>query len=177
MTETEPGRRLFFQRFAALLVDALLLLGVLIPVDILIQRWQNYQPVTGPEIWNVLLWNFSVPIWAYFLAFDILPGHATIGKRIFRLTVRRAEGAPVGAGRLVARNVVKLLPWELVHFSALSIQAASTQRLGPPSLTMTLASVLLVLYFVAAAISRGRRSIPDLVAGTEVVSRRTPDET
>lgn len=175
MTETEPGRRLFFQRLAALLVDVVLLLGVLIPVDILIQRWQDYQPVTGPEIWNVLLWNFSVPIWAYFLASDILPGHATLGKRLFRLRVRRVDLQPVGVVRLVGRNVVKLLPWELIHFSALSIPATSTQRLGPPSLTMTLASVLLVLYFVAAAISRGRRSIPDLVAGTEVVSRRIAD--
>jgi uncharacterized RDD family membrane protein YckC len=146
-------------------------------VDILIQRWQNYQPVTGPEIWSVLLWNFSVPIWAYFLAFEILPGHATIGKRIFRLSVRRADGTPAGLARLVVRNVVKLLPWELVHFSALSVPATSTQRLGSPSLTMTLASVLLVLYLVAAAISRGQRSIPDLVAGTEVVNRRMLNET
>ncbi|MGH7658613.1 MAG: RDD family protein, partial [Gemmatimonadales bacterium] len=158
---------LLFRRSVAFFLDILILFAVLAPAGLLVQSLLDYQPVTGPEIWTALLWNFSIPVWIYFILCDMSRTGATLGKRILGLRVRRVEGdMPLGFWLAFGRNAVKLLPWELVHFSAFAISHDLSRLSAGQTFGLTLANALIVIYLVTAAMSRGHRSVHDYAAGT-----------
>ncbi len=71
--------------------------------------------------------------------------------------------------RALGRSAVKLLPWETTHLSAFTFSAEPGGSLDLGQLIgLTIANVLIVVYFVVAACTGGRRSIHDYVAATEV---------
>lgn len=163
---------LLVRRSFAFLLDILILFVVLVPAGLLVQSLMNYQPITGPEIWTSVLWNFSIPAWIYFILSDMSRNGATPGKRILGLGLRRLDSdMRLGIWLSFGRNTIKLLPWELVHFSAFAISHDLNQLNAGQTFGLTLANVLIVIYLVTAAMSGGRRSVHDYAAGTELVRR------
>ena len=72
-------------------------------------------------------------------------------------------------GPAPGRTAVKLLPWETTHLSAFAFSAEPGVSLERGQLIgLTIANVLIVVYFVVAACTGGRRSVHDYVAATEV---------
>jgi uncharacterized RDD family membrane protein YckC len=164
--------RLLIRRAGAYLLDVTLLFLVLYPVGQLLRPaigWQAPSPPTGLGVWLASALNFSVPSWTYFVLSDSSASGATVGKSLLGLRVRRVNEASVGMARALGRTAVKLLPWEITHLSAFAFSAQPGGSLGLGQLIgLAVANVLIVVYFVVAACTGGRRSVHDYVAATEV---------
>ena len=158
-----------FLRRALAYADIAILFALLGPAGFLVQQAIGYSPSSGQEIWGVLVLNFSIPAWIYFWLSDASARGATIGKRIFRIRVVGIDGQAFGAGRALARTAIKLLPWELVHLSAFALSEDLDAFSIIQSVGLTAANLLLLFYLWLAFVSRGRRSVHDVLADTRVV--------
>lgn len=156
------------RRVAAYLLDILVLFGVLAPAGQIILRLFDALPRTGPAIARVVLWNFSLPAWLYFILSDGSAAGATLGKRLLKLQTRTVNGERLSLGRALARTAVKLLPWELVHLSAFALSTGLGQFSPAQVAGLVAANLLTVVYLGVAVATRGRRSVHDYVAGTLV---------
>lgn len=168
-----PGRLApwgpLLRRCLAYTVDVVLVWVVLAPLGFAASALLGLPiPSTGPEIARVILWNFSLPVWAYFTLADASASGATMGKRWCGVRVRRADGARVGVARAAGRTLVKLVPWEVVHVAMFAL-ATDLSTFGTAQLIgLNLANALIVVYLGVAVATRGRRSVHDVVAGTVV---------
>jgi uncharacterized RDD family membrane protein YckC len=157
------------RRAAAYLVDILLLFAILAPAgQLLLWLFGAAPPQTGPAIARVILWNFSAPAWLYFFIGDWSASGATLGKRLLKIQVTGTGGKRLGVGRALARTVIKLLPWELVHLSAFALSADLSQFSPTQIIGVSAANLLTVVYLGVAVATRGRRSVHDYVAGAQV---------
>jgi uncharacterized RDD family membrane protein YckC len=162
------GWRLFGRRAAAYVLDIAVLFSLLGPAGWLIQRALGIAPSTGFRIWLTLLLNFSLPTWVYFTVADASQAGATLGKRRLRLHASRQDGGRIGVLRALCRTAAKLLPWELVHVSVFALEKQPGDFSMVQGVGLTVANALILGYLTCAAVTHGRRSIHDLVAGTVV---------
>lgn len=159
---------LFLRRALAFVTDIVILFAVLAPVGFLVQQAIGYTPDTGPEIWRVLVLNFSIPVWLYFWLFDASGRGATLGKRICRIRVVADDGQTLGPGRAFARTAIKLLPWELVHLSVFALSSDLDAFSIGQSIGLVTANLLALFYLWLSFASDGRRSVHDVLADTRV---------
>jgi uncharacterized RDD family membrane protein YckC len=68
---------------------------------------------------------FVVPIIFYFALLEHSRWHASVGKRLVGLVVRRETGGQLTIGRVLLRNGIKLMPWECGHTVAHQAIAAN----------------------------------------------------
>jgi uncharacterized RDD family membrane protein YckC len=164
--------RLLIRRARAYVLDIVLLFLVLFPVGKLLRfaiGWPPSSSPTGFAVWLAIALNFSVPTWTYFVLSDSSAGGATVGKWLLGLRVTRVGGGSVGMVRALGRTAVKLLPWETTHLSAFAFSEEPGVSLDLGQLIgLSIANLLIVVYFVVAACTGGRRSVHDYVAATEV---------
>ncbi|MBE1603508.1 RDD family protein [Actinopolymorpha pittospori] len=112
-----------------------------------------------------------VPVWVYLVVTEAGTVQATWGKRRAKLIVTVGSGSGrAGQVRVMARNAVKLLPWELAHLAVLRFWTGEDD-----SVVAVVALVLcygLIVATVALMLLRpDRAALHDLVAGTRVVTR------
>lgn len=105
-----------------------------------------------------------VPYLAYLTTTEAGPTHATWGKRRARLTLREPGGS-VTFGQVLARNAVKVAPWQLGHMSAMRFAVADEPT---ASAVLLFVGSMLVLAAVVGPVLVGRSGLHDLVAGTRV---------
>ncbi|MEU8249314.1 RDD family protein [Nonomuraea sp. NPDC048916] len=111
-----------------------------------------------------------LPVWAYLVVTEAGTAQATWGKRRARLIVTAAGGGRAGPVRIMIRNAVKLLPWELAHLAVLrfwTLEGDSVVAVPALVLCYALVGVTVALMLLR----RDRAALHDLVAGTRVVSR------
>jgi len=164
--ESGGGWGLLARRVAAYLLDILILFAVLAPLGQLILRLFGATPRSGPEIAATILWNFSLPVWLYFILSDSSASGATLGKRLLAIQVRTEQGARLGLGRSLARTAVKLLPWELIHIFAFALSVDLSEFRPVQLIGVSAANLLTLAYLALAIATRGRRSAHDFVAGS-----------
>jgi uncharacterized RDD family membrane protein YckC len=119
------------------------------------------------EIYTLL--TISLPTWLYFAWSEQSIWQATIGKRVFRLTVTDLRGDRIGFGRAMLRTVIKLLPWEISHLTvnlptSIMYEPEPKFRFG-----FLVVFALLVIYPVLILLTRRRQSLHDLIAKTIVL--------
>ena len=158
---------LFLRRALAFITDIVILFAVLGTLGFLIQLAIGYTPTTGPEIWRVLVLNFSIPVWIYFWLSDASARGATVGKRLFGIRVV-ADGKGFGPGRAFARTAIKLLPWELAHLSAFALSSDLESLSVIQSVGLVTANLLMLFYLWLAFASQGRRSVHDVLVDSRV---------
>jgi uncharacterized RDD family membrane protein YckC len=156
------------RRAGAFLLDILLIFAVAGPCGLIVQRLISDPPQTGMGIWINILWNFSLPSWLYFFLSDLSRTGRTIGKRIFKLQVISQRKERLGCGQAFGRTAVKLLPWEIIHFSVFALskdlgQLSPTQLIG-----LSIGNGLAFVYLIVTILTQGRRSVHDLLLKTEV---------
>ncbi len=165
---------LIMRRIFAYLVDYALLFGVLIPAQVALYAFSGGFPYrwlqTGPQVEAWVLLSVSLPCWLYFSLLESSSMQATLGKRLFRLRVGEAATfARISYPRALLRTAVKLLPWELTHFTVL----LPTPMWGSadPGFRFGLVVVYLLLgmYLVVMFLNPSRRSVDDWAAGTVVL--------
>ncbi len=132
----------------------------------------------GPDIWDnraappaaVDLGVFLLtvlPVGAYLTATEAGPHQAGAGKRWQGLRVTADGGGRPGLARVLVRNALKLLPWQLGHLAAARF---TTGREPSPAVWAAygLSSVLAAADIAAALRDPHSRALHDRVAGTRV---------
>jgi uncharacterized RDD family membrane protein YckC len=106
-----------------------------------------------------------IPYLLYLVGTEARPTHATLGKRRAGLAVAASDGSPPALRQIVARNVVKVLPWQLGHMAAFRLAV----EVRPPAAAVAFDVLALVLLFAVAGppLAR-RRGLHDVIAGTRV---------
>lgn len=120
-----------------------------------------------------LLGTVDLPLVIYYTGTLGSSAQATLMMRWLGLQLESVEGGRVGYGRALLRTLVMLIPFEVNHFF---LVWANTPQ-GMPTLLglqYTVVGILILLYMVTAVLSPRRQSIHDRVAGTVVVTTRTP---
>jgi uncharacterized RDD family membrane protein YckC len=72
-----------------------------------------------------------------------------------------------GGARIAIRNLIKVLPWQLVHMGTLRL--VTSAEVSTAAISLQVAS-LTILVLVVGPILFGRRGLHDLLAGTRVVA-------
>lgn len=129
--------------------------------------WVDLEPVWSRQITADLAVTLLtvVPYLVYLVLTERGPARATWGKRRSGLVVETADGSAGGTRRIVIRNVVKVLPWQLGHMAAMRF-AAGAASFRPAAAFYSASLVLLVM--VAGPAIVGRRGLHDTIAGTVV---------
>ena len=160
------------KRVGAFLLDILIIFGICAPIGYLIQRLIGYRPQTGPAIWVTILWSFSLPAWLYFLGSDRSKKGRTIGKRVFKLRVKSRTKERLGWGFALARTAIKLLPWEIIHFSSFALSKEPGTFTLHQNIGLAAGNALAFAYLITCALTKGKRSIHDIILGTEIQFER-----
>jgi uncharacterized RDD family membrane protein YckC len=114
----------------------------------------------------------TLPVLLYFALCEASPWRGTVGRRLAGLQVVREDGQRAGPLRTLARNGVKLAPWEIAH-AALHRLEGWPQDPAPPGAAhwaaWTVALLLSTIWFTTAMIG----STPyDRLTGTRIRRRR-----
>lgn len=105
-----------------------------------------------------------VPYLAYLTLTEAGPARATWGKRRMGLALHDPEGS-ITFGQVLARNTVKVLPWQFGHMSAMRF-AVGDGSMGFAVLLFVASMVLLAAVVLPVLV--GRIGLHDRVAGTTV---------
>lgn len=159
-------------RFVALGFDYLVILGWLAVLTVAALAGLSRLFGASPLANDLLIAGLTVvPVWLYLSVGEASAGQATLGKRRAGLVVTTVDGGRPGPGRVLARNAVKLVPWQLAHMAVIRMVYTSGEMgvAVVAALTVCYAMVLLTLVLLLAR--RDRATLHDLAAGTRVVSR------
>lgn len=103
-----------------------------------------------------------------FAAMEASARQATPGKLVIGLRVQSVDGSRLSLARALARNVVKLAPWQVAHTAVFRMAAGSEQRRWP---VLAIGAQLAVMGSAATLLRDPRhRCWHDLIAGTRVVA-------
>ncbi|MGJ7442853.1 RDD family protein [Aquipuribacter sp. MA13-6] len=176
MGRVRPSRR---ARLASWLVDYAVVVAWLVVVLLVVgvptlEGWVDLTAVWS-RAWaaDVAVTVLTVlPHLGYLVVTEAGPHRATWGKRRAGLVVVLATGAvPAPVSRVLLRNAVKVVPWQLGHMSAMRF-AEGTDPV-PAEAVWLYAGSLAVLLAVALPPLLGRPGVHDLLAGTQVRPRGT----
>ena len=169
--------RLYARRLVAFMLDWVVLFIALAAPQFAIMTITGWW-FLDQDSSNVLTWawvgiSVTLPSLAYFTLCDRSPGGMTVGKRIMGVAVRPAGGERMTWGQALARNIVKLIPWEATHIMIFFPEPFGSESLSAGKIAlMTLSNVLFVAWLLAPLVDRPKfRGIHDRMAGTTVFSR------
>ena len=159
------------QRFAAFLIDAIIIAAFLIAMTLvaifgIFGAGQRALEPVG-VIWLLgffLLRNF------YFIAMEMRPRAATLGKRIMGLRVVARDGGRLTGDAVIARNLMR----EIEVFIPLTMLAAGLASGSVDSLTAWFGFGWTAVFLFFPFLNRDRLRVGDLLAGTWVI-RTTRD--
>ena len=176
-----PG---FSTRIKASLIDYSVILAWMIVIFVItgvrflitgdLFNWLELGAIGAQGLGFVLL---VLPVGLYLFACENSKYQATLGKRAMGLKVVTASGTKPGSMQLAGRTVIKLLPWEIAHFSMwhiVDLARKDPDFIWPKWLMclLVLSNLLPVLYVACVAWHKQRRAPHDLLAGTRVISVR-----
>ncbi len=159
------------RRFLAYIVDVVLLFFILAPLGFIIQIAGEINIVDNKALYLTLLLNFTLPVLFYFVISDYVFKGITIGKRLFNLQAFSKSGGSISIQSAFLRNIIKLLPWELVHLSLFLFMPATGGIGGWNFAGLGLAYLLIFVYSGFVWRTEGKQSIHDFVAQTMVTNQ------
>lgn len=170
----EKIRPLPFRRMVAGLIDNALIIGwacLIAAVSLSLGggtmsvKWLGYL---------LALSTLTLPVVVVFALFEATGRHATPGKRLLGLEVAGIGAAP-GFARLLMRNVLKFLPWELAHIGIwLTPGQPFVEAPGIVGWSFIFAGELLALVWLAGLFIGTGRPVHDRLVQTCVLRRARP---
>lgn len=113
----------------------------------------------------------TLPVLAYFTLFEASPLTGTPGKRLLGLKVQRTEGGAPGFRRVLVRNVVKFLPWEINHAAMWYVPEGHRLFLDTPpaaNLAIQIGAMVVAGFYILSLFSGTGRTPYDRISGTKV---------
>jgi uncharacterized RDD family membrane protein YckC len=161
---------LILKRFLAWMVDwvvimvyACTLFGVMmLLISLNVVTIGAVHPVKGQLIG---FFTLTLPVVLYCILMESSSRHATVGKRIMKITV----SSEAGTSKIVLRNIIKFLPWEFAHAGVLWINHVGDAE---PSMwiwaLLIIPQILVVMYLISIVYTKGTRSLYDSISGTHI---------
>lgn len=165
-----PGRRLL-----AWLIDwlwILILPVALVPVGWLLGRLGVQFTAAGANLFGFFALVLPVTLWLAWR--EAAPRSATPGKRARGLrVVTAASDAPIGFGRALLRNLLKVaIPWQLGHTVAFGFATLGNASVGAGLVVASVACYGLMIAYVLGLFIGDGRTLYDRWSGTMVVTER-----
>jgi uncharacterized RDD family membrane protein YckC len=164
------------KRIQAFLIDYMIILvyiGLLILSTLGVSHifsisLENISPGTGQLVGFATL---TLPVILYFTLTENSRYAGTPGKRKLALKVVSTDLSKAGSGRLLLRNCIKFLPWELAHFFVFRLFALNYNNVPVPGWVMTglIASQALALVYLLMLFTKSGRSLYEILSATRVV--------
>jgi len=162
--------KLIFRRIVAFCLDyliivayALLLFGT---TKVLNLEKMVSTPISGQILGFASL---TLPVFLYFFLTEKSESRATIGKRVMNISIRsKIEKTKT---RILLRNILKFLPWEIAHTGVHYIVFFSNTKNTIPVwiwILLMLPQLITIAYFFSIIISKGESSIYDSLSNTKV---------
>jgi uncharacterized RDD family membrane protein YckC len=160
------------RRIRAALVDLAVALGwaaVVAAAAVAVQLWVGLGAVPPLQL-NVLLGGLVVlPVIGWLALTEGGRYGASPGKQWLGLRVQRAGGGPLGRGRALVRNLVKVgVPWLIGHAAVLAVVTGSSPLAADVWILVSIAVLLPVVYLASCLLEDGRTPY-DHAAGSRVV--------
>ena len=166
-------KRLLGYRFLAYSTDFVILMiivmGVQFGFSYLTDGVVNNNLTASWSIYAWVLGTVTLPVYLYFILSEYSKKHATIGKRLFGLKVVSDKNG-VTLWQSFIRNFIKvIIPWEATHIALLF----PTPILANPTssefrVALFAPYVIFAIYGTYLLITKGRKTLHDAVAGTNV---------
>lgn len=167
-----------FHRIVAYLIDCVLAFVVFVTALQFVIFIPIRNTLFNSDVWFRSGWNteiytlltISLPIWLYFILCELSPWQATVGKRILKLqTLDFATNHRISLIQAIVRTVIKLLPWELAHFTnnipmPMWYDPNPSFRVG-----FAIVPLLIILYICVAQFAPTKQGLHDLAAKTVVI--------
>lgn len=155
----------YAERFAALAIDLLILLGGLIAFSLAAAAvaWATKITWIGEALGVVWILGVFLLRNAYFLIFELQPRAATPGKRTMGLRVVAADGGRLTADAVFARNALREVELTLPAVALFS------RGQGVDAVLILLGVIWTGTFVLFPLFNRDRRRLGDLAAGTMVV--------
>ena len=124
---------------------------------------------------GIVILVLTVPIVLYFAVCEASRFQATVGKRLFKVSVVDTSGQRATLKQAVLRAVVKLLPWEFFHTMYWRWEGFPMNPAPPTTLQMVAITIgwLVMGWFVVSLFVGSRRTPYDWAAGTVVTKKST----
>jgi uncharacterized RDD family membrane protein YckC len=152
------------ERATAFFLDALIIVGTLAVASILILLLFAAMGMQSAEVLGILwLFVFFGLRNAYFIAFELMPGAATPGKRALGVRVASRDGGALSADAIFARNAIR----EIEVYLPLTF--LFVQKTGVDGWIVLSGLVWSGVFALFPLFNRDRLRAGDLVAGTWVV--------
>ena len=166
----------FYQRFAAYLIDCLILFAGLLLLQSALYFVNPLIPIfesgQEPPASQLHLWVFAtatIPFLLYFALMLRSARQATFGMRLLKIRVAKLTGEPISFVQALLRSAVMLVPFELNHAVMFYL---SPRGEGPPSTAFILGLAgmwaTVAIYIAPVFLTRRHQSVHDLIAGTVV---------
>ena len=152
--------------YSALLFGISLSISKIFHLDI-----NNVDPLTGELTGFITL---TLPVILYFTLSENSSHAATIGKRKFQLYVAEKNKRKAGFIKLLVRNCIKFLPWELAHFFIYRLIYFTSAEEQVPGYILTgliISQALALIYLLFLLFTKNNRSIYELISGTMVMKK------
>jgi uncharacterized RDD family membrane protein YckC len=154
-------------RFAALVVDLLIMLVALALFTwLIVTILPNDNRTMQGALASIWMLGFFLLRNCYFMAFELGPRAATLGKRLLKMRVVARDGGRLTADAVIARNLVRemeiMLPLVFMGFGSAQGQMSGFAILFGFGWTLVLSLFLLF--------NKDRMRMGDLIAGTWVVN-------
>ena len=155
-------------RLLAYDIDFILCSTVLVLPQLFVYQLTGGFPFTSfnqaHELYLWVLFTISLPVWVYFIYMESAR-QATFGKRLLGLKVTNADGNRIAFEQAILRTAIRLLPWEVTHFSLMWIYFEDEPNIN---VGIWAANGLIVLYLVVLFANRGKMALQDFLVGTRV---------
>ncbi|MFJ2033246.1 RDD family protein [Streptosporangium sp. NPDC087985] len=168
------ARTLAWRRITAWLIDwlwILILPVLLVPIGVTLYATGFRLPTWGWNLVSFLILVMPVTLWAAWRESGRF--QATPGKRVRGLMVVDARsGQPVGFGRALLRNTVKIaIPWELGHTVAFHFATGAGEQ--PPGylVVLTVLTYALMFGWAGSLFLPSGRTPYDRLSGARVIRR------
>ena len=128
-------------------------------------------PVRGELIGFLTL---TLPVILYFTFSENSKYAGTLGKRKYGLSVVGNNLSKATFSKLLLRNAIKFLPWELAHFFVFQLFHYSRMKVNTPSWVMAglvISQMLALVYLVQLIFNKQHRSMYEILSGTMVIHR------
>ena len=162
--------KLIFRRLIAYCLDyiiivmyALLLFGLTIILNL---KELALTPISRQFLGFISL---TLPVFLYFYLSEKGSHRATIGKRMMNISVFYESDST--KPRILQRNILKFLPWEIAHTGVHWIVFYSKYKNDVPVwvwILLILPQITIVIYLVSIVVSKGESSIYDKIANSKI---------
>ena len=162
--------KLIFRRLIAycfdyiiIVVYALLLFGLTIILNL---KDLALTPISRQFLGFISL---TLPVFLYFYLSEKGSHRATIGKRMMNISVFYESDS--AKPRILQRNILKFLPWEIAHTGVHWIVFYSKYKNDVPVwvwILLILPQIIIVIYLVSIVVSKGESSIYDKIANSKI---------